>query len=46
MIDDDDIDDGDYSYFMGPCTCGHDLQDHGWLACDIDGCDCEAHWEE
>jgi hypothetical protein len=37
----------DAIYFSGTCTCDHDeVEDHGWGSCDIDGCDCEAGWEE
>ena len=36
--------DSDYEYpiyFIGPCTC-----EHGWGSCDVDGCECEAGYEE
>ena len=42
----DDYDDFDSAMFVGPCTCNHDMIDHGWLECDIQDCSCEAHWEE
>lgn len=32
--------------FVGSCTCDHDEEEHGWTACDVDRCNCEAHWEE
>ncbi len=33
-------------YFNGPCTCEHGEDEHGWGSCDVEGCDCEAGWEE
>jgi hypothetical protein len=33
-------------YFVGPCTCDHDLDQHGWGKCDVKNCQCEAGWEE
>lgn len=45
------MDEDDYDYveyepeFMG-CTCDHSPQDHGWIECNIDGCDCEGCWVE
>ena len=32
--------------FYGPCTCEHEQEEHGWDGCSVDGCECEAHWEE
>jgi len=32
--------------FVGPCTCDHEPEDHGWGKCDVEGCDCEAGWED
>jgi hypothetical protein len=32
--------------FVGPCTCDHEPDEHGWGSCDVDDCDCEAGWEE
>lgn len=50
MDDNDDYDDdtipGDYVHFEGPCTCEHEQEEHGWGGCNIDGCNCEAGWEE
>jgi hypothetical protein len=47
---DDDAEEYEYderTYFVGPCTCEHDMYDeHGWGSCDVGGCDCEAGWEE
>ena len=28
------------------CTCNHEPDDHGWVRCQVAGCDCEAMWEE
>lgn len=42
-------DDSDYEcnpVFVGPCTCEHKAEEHGWQKCDADSCDCQAHWEE
>ena len=32
--------------FVGLCTCDHERDEHGWGSCDVEGCDCEAGWEE
>lgn len=32
--------------FVGPCTCEHYPERHGWTGCNLEDCDCEAHWEE
>lgn len=34
------------AYFVGPCTCDHTPEEHGWGSCDFEGCLCEAGWEE
>ena len=44
-FDEEYVEDGE-AYFIGPCTCDHDEGEHGWGACDVDGCECEAGWEE
>lgn len=31
--------------FVGPCTCPHEEEEHGWGSCDVEGCPCEAGWE-
>jgi hypothetical protein len=36
----------DHIGFYGPCICEHDEEAHGWGSCDVDGCTCEAGWEE
>lgn len=36
----------DHVIFVGPCTCDHEPDEHGWMNCDAEGCICEAHWEE
>jgi hypothetical protein len=28
--------------FDGPCSCTHDMFDHGVEHCDVEGCDCQA----
>ena len=38
-------------FFIGPCTCEHEEQDHSWGSCDEPDengveCKCEAGWEE
>lgn len=45
MEDEDEEDDNEYIYFIGPCTCDHAMRDHSWGLCDQDGCECEAGWE-
>lgn len=47
----EDEDDGgalpeDAAVFSGPCTCEHEPEQHGWGSCGVDGCACEAGWEE
>lgn len=32
--------------FRGPCTCDHEPEDHSWGQCGVEGCACEAGWEE
>ena len=32
--------------FEGICTCKHHRWEHGWGRCDVEGCDCQAGWEE
>ena len=49
MSDTDTDTDDDYEEhvtFHGPCTCEHTQEDHSWGHCDVDGCNCEAGWEE
>lgn len=36
----------DHVGFVGPCTCAHTEEEHGWGSCDVEGCTCEAGWEE
>jgi len=41
--------DDDYegqAYFVGPCTCDHEEEEHGWGCCNVEDCECEAGWEE
>lgn len=50
-MDDDQDDDErllpeDFVHFAGVCTCEHEPKEHGWGSCDVDGCECEAGWEE
>lgn len=28
------------------CKCEHESEDHGWDGCKIEGCACDASWEE
>jgi len=40
--------DGDDFYpviFRGPCTCDHEMEEHGWVGCKV-GCDCDGNWED
>lgn len=47
LDDDDDYDcPEDHVFFGGFCTCEHEKEQHGWGSCDVDGCECEAGWEE
>ena len=55
MSDDDDPDDAysDEEYDEWPpifnhkmCTCGHTPNQHGWVGCEVKGCECQAFWEE
>jgi hypothetical protein len=36
----------DHSYFEGPCTCLHEPIEHGWGECNVESCECQAHWTE
>lgn len=36
----------DHVTFAGPCTCAHEPEHHTWGSCDVEGCACEAGWEE
>lgn len=36
----------DHVSFVGSCTCTHEKEQHGWGSCDVEGCECEAGWEE
>jgi hypothetical protein len=44
MIDEDE-DDEMITLFV-ECICEHDSEEHGWTCCEVDGCECEGHWEE
>ena len=47
MSDGEDYEDYEESAsFVGPCTCKHEKEEHGWGHCYVEGCDCEAGWEE
>lgn len=48
MREDEPEDDEPFEYitFAGPCTCDHEPEEHGWGSCDVEGCECEAGWEE
>lgn len=48
MCEDDDWDcPEDHAYFnSADCTCDHEPEEHGWGECNVEGCDCEAGWEE
>lgn len=36
----------EHATFVGPCTCKHEMDEHGWGDCSADNCGCEAGWEE
>lgn len=36
----------EHIYFVGPCSCDHEPGEHGWGQCDVEGCECNAGWEE
>jgi len=46
VADDDDMFEEYPVYFVGPCTCDHELEQHGWGECNVATCECEAGWEE
>lgn len=48
MEETEDVDDipEDHVGFAGPCTCDHEQEEHGWGSCNVEGCPCEAGWEE
>lgn len=33
-------------HFAGHCSCEHYKGQHSWGSCGVEGCDCEAGWEE
>jgi hypothetical protein len=52
---DDEDDEGEQweeqTCFVGPCTCDHGTDAHGWGSCGVEMpgeecCPCEAGWEE
>lgn len=44
---DEDHEDIYVQYFTRwECTCDHDEEEHGWVRCEVEGCACEAHFEE
>lgn len=46
-MSDDESEYPDYATtFCGPCTCDHEPDEHGWGSCNVEGCQCEAGWEE
>ena len=47
VIDDEEaFDEEECTSFVGPCSCDHEDEQHGWGSCSVDGCECEAGWEE
>ncbi len=34
----------DHAY-LTDCTCEHEPEQHGWGECEVEGCDCDGHWE-
>lgn len=44
--DDDDCEMGEVGGGFCDCTCEHRPEDHGYGACNIEGCECEGGWEE
>ncbi len=50
-MDDDERDTSDFQddnafFDSASCECEHLADDHGWLGCEVEGCPCEARWEE
>lgn len=43
---DDEVELEPSASFVGTCTCDHPPEEHSWGSCDVDGCECEAGWEE
>lgn len=39
-------DDDRVSFPSGECECEHEPDRHGWMGCRVEGCHCEASWEE
>jgi hypothetical protein len=46
LPDQEEEPDEEISYFVGECTCDHEMEDHGLGCCDMEGCECTAGWEE
>ena len=42
---DEEYEDEEQTYFVD-CTCDHEPEEHGWIGCNVEDCDCEAHFEE
>lgn len=43
----DDEEYEEISYFNAhDCTCDHEPEQHSWGGCVVEGCPCEAAWEE
>jgi hypothetical protein len=45
FLSDDELEDMYFAVEVS-CICEHDPRDHGWISCEVVGCDCNAHWEE
>ena len=44
MSDEEDYCPEDNAY-LADCTCDHSEKEHGWTGCEVEGCNCEGHWE-
>lgn len=49
MSDDDGWEDYSSEFMFpgegGECTCDHLPHEHNYDSCEVDDCDCDAHWE-
>jgi hypothetical protein len=36
----------EYPIYFLDCTCEHEPNEHGWMHCNVEGCECEGHYEE
>ena len=38
--------DGEIMTYLEDCTCEHEPEEHNWVSCTVDGCECGGHITE